>query len=94
MQAAIDDLWPYTGEMFVMDEVDRRMLERQAGCDLERLRGPWLDQVGKTLATGTLAVPSAKWMHTGGKQGTHSEKLGLLLAEMQFLQRAYPGAKW
>ena len=89
MQGAIDDLWVYTGELFEMDDVDR-----QVGCDLEALHEPWLDSVRKTLGEATLDVPPARWMQRGGKQGRHTEKLGILLAEMQFLQRAYPGAKW
>ncbi len=55
---------------------------------------PWRQQVESTFARATLEVPAAGWMQRGGKQGVHSEKLGLLLAEMQFLQRAYPGAQW
>ena len=89
MQAAIDDHWVYTGELFEMDDVDR-----QVGCDLESLRESWLGCVRKTLSQGTLEVPSGQWMQRGGKHGRHTEKLGILLAEMQFLQRAYPGAKW
>lgn len=94
MQSAIDDLWTYTGELFEMDAVDREMLERGIGVNLEAFRQPWLKQIERTLADATLAVPSARWMQGGGKQGVHTEKLGYLLAEMQFLQRAYPGAQW
>ena len=89
MQGAIDDLWVYTGELFEMDAVDR-----EVGCDLETLREPWLACVRRTLDQATLKMPSGQWMQRGGKQGRHTEKLGILLAEMQFLQRAYPGAKW
>ncbi|HUX67146.1 MAG TPA: 1,2-phenylacetyl-CoA epoxidase subunit PaaC [Terriglobales bacterium] len=92
LQAAADQLWPYTGEMFAMDEVEASLGD--VGCDLEALRAPWREEVQSTFARATLAVPAAGWMQRGGKQGVHSEKLGLLLAEMQFLQRAYPGAQW
>ena len=94
MQAALDELWMYTGELFEMDAVDEEMLRRGVGADLTALRAPWIERVGKKLAEATLRVPSGTWMQRGGKQGVHTEKLGYLLAEMQFLQRAYPNAQW
>ncbi len=94
MQSALDQLWPYTGELFDMDAVDKEMLERGIGADLALLREPWLERVQETLAEATLTMPVGSWMQRGGKHGVHTEKLGYLLAEMQFLQRAYPGAQW
>ena len=94
MQSAIDDLWMYTGELFEMDDVDAEMLKRGIGVNLETLRQPWLRHIGSTLSQATLTVPATKWMQRGGKQGLHTEKLGYILTEMQFLQRAYPGAQW
>ena len=94
MQSAVDDLWMYTGEVFETDAVDREMEERGIGPDPAGLREPWFDQVRQTLSEATLTLPSGKWMQRGGKQGVHTEKLGYILAEMQFLQRAYPGAQW
>ncbi|MBL6749612.1 MAG: phenylacetate-CoA oxygenase subunit PaaC [Nevskia sp.] len=95
MQAALEQLWPYTGEMFQGDALDRDAAASGAGFDPAGLRAPWLDYVGEVLAEATLKQPPAEaWMHSGGKQGRHTEKLGFLLAEMQFLQRAYPGARW
>lgn len=95
MQAAIDDLWMYTGEMFRSDEVDQVLDAQGIVTDVSMLREPWLEQVGNTLAEATLTMPPADaWMQKGGKQGRHGEHLGFLLAEMQFLQRAYPGAQW
>ena len=88
MQRAIDDLWAYTGEMFTPDGVDASF------CDLAALKAPWREQMEKTLGEATLEVPKDNWAQRGGKQGVHSEGLGHLLAEMQFLQRAYPGEKW
>ena len=93
-QNAVDDLWNFTGEMFESDAVDEAMIEAGVGVDLESLRTPWLKSVEQTLAEARLARPQEDWTHTGGRQGTHSEHLGYLLAEMQFLQRAYPGASW
>jgi ring-1,2-phenylacetyl-CoA epoxidase subunit PaaC len=94
MQTALDMLWPYTGELFEMDEVDLAMLELGVGPNLSLLRPSWLEHLHRTLKQATLRVPPGEWMQRGGKRGVHSEKLGYILAEMQFLQRAYPGAQW
>jgi ring-1,2-phenylacetyl-CoA epoxidase subunit PaaC len=95
MRRAIDQLWPFTGELFEMDEVDRAMVERGIAVDLAGLRDRWLDLVRTTLDEATLAMPDPDaWMQRGGKRGRHTEHLGYLLAEMQFVQRAYPGATW
>jgi ring-1,2-phenylacetyl-CoA epoxidase subunit PaaC len=94
MQEAIDDLWMYTGELFEMDTVDRALLAKGIAVDLESLREPWLQHVKATLSDATLTLPKASWMQQGGKHGVHSEHLGYILAEMQFLQRAYPNATW
>ncbi|HLH40360.1 MAG TPA: 1,2-phenylacetyl-CoA epoxidase subunit PaaC [Bryobacteraceae bacterium] len=94
MQQAADDLWMYTGELFEMDALDKEMQQAGIGCDLAALREPWLNEVSRVFREGTLEVPKQSWMQRGGKRGIHSENLGHILAEMQFLQRAYPGAKW
>jgi len=94
-QAAADRLWMYTGEMFERDGVDAAMIAQGVTRDAAALREPWLAHVreGFVEATLTLAAPDA-WMQTGGRHGRHTENLGYILAEMQFLQRAYPGAQW
>lgn len=94
MQAAIDELWPYTGELFVMDDIDRRMLELGIGVDLEILRAPWLREVEDVLAEATLDRPADGWMQSGGRSGRHSEYMGYILAELQYMQRAYPNMTW
>ena len=94
MQDGIDDLWMYAGELFEVDEVDREIAGRGVGPDPEALRGPWLDLVRATAEKATLAVPQPGWSQRGGKRGIHSEHLGYVLAELQFLQRAYPNATW
>ena len=95
MQAAADALWAYTGEMFVRDAVDEEMASAGDGFDPAALRADWLHYVTQVFAAATLQVPPHDaWMQRGGKQGVHSEHLGYLLAEMQVLQRAHPGAKW
>ena len=95
MQAALDDLWMYSGEMFIYDEIDAAMAEQGIAPAAEGLRAAFLEHVAEIFAEATLALPPADaWMHQGGKKGRHSEHLGYILAEMQFLQRAYPGAEW
>jgi ring-1,2-phenylacetyl-CoA epoxidase subunit PaaC len=94
MEAALDDLWAYTGEMFAMDDVDEAMVAAGIGVDLAALKPDWDRRVDGVLAEATLARPADGWMQSGGKRGRHGEHLGYLLAEMQFLQRAYPGATW
>jgi ring-1,2-phenylacetyl-CoA epoxidase subunit PaaC len=95
MQAALDDLWMYTGEMFQPDAIDAAMAEQGMAPALPDLYQPWLAHVREIFGEATLTLPPIEaWMQKGGKQGRHSEHLGYLLAEMQFLQRAYPGAQW
>lgn len=94
MQAALDELWPFVGELFEADALERRLADSGVGCDPSGLLAPWTAHVRAVLSDATLSVPQAAWSQRGGKQGRHGEKLGFLLAEMQFLQRAYPGATW
>lgn len=94
-QTAVDELWMYTGEMFTYDVVDEAMVAQGIAPPAAMLREQWLSHVSDILGEATLTMPPADaWMQKGGKQGRHSEHLGYLLAEMQFLQRAYPGSEW
>ncbi len=94
VQASLDDLWRYTGEMFMADGVDRGFAEHFGGPDLDKIRAQWDDNVAAIIDQATLAKPADAWMASGGKQGRHSEHLGYMIAEMQYLQRTYPGATW
>ncbi len=94
MQAALDVLWPYTGEMLTADKIDGTLCEAGTAPDLAGIEQVWNDHVSKTLTAATLTQPESNFMQSGGKAGRHSEHLGFLLAEMQFLQRAYPDAVW
>ena len=93
-QDALDHLWPYTGEMFEADGSDRELVEAGIAADPESLRASWSKTVSEVLDQATLKEPASGWMQSGGRTGRHSEHLGHLLSEMQFLQRAYPGAAW
>jgi ring-1,2-phenylacetyl-CoA epoxidase subunit PaaC len=94
MQDALDRLWPLAGEMFVSDEADRRIAEAGLAPEPESLRPAWREQVEGVFAAATLAIPANDFAQRGGKSGRHTEHLGFILAEMQFLPRAYPGARW
>lgn len=95
VQAAADRLWPYTGEMFAGDAVDASMAAAGAGFDPAALQAPWRAYLEQVFEEATLRLPPADaWMHGGGKRGVHTEHLGYLLAEMQYLQRVHPDAQW
>jgi ring-1,2-phenylacetyl-CoA epoxidase subunit PaaC len=94
MQTAIDDLWMYTGELFESDEIDQAMAREGLGPDLATLHEPWLGLIRATAEEATLTLPQPGWAQKGGKRGIHSEHLGFILADLQFLQRAYPNATW
>jgi ring-1,2-phenylacetyl-CoA epoxidase subunit PaaC len=94
MQTALDDTWTYSGELFLADEADRAVAEAGIAPDLENLRPAWDAVVADVLEQATLRRPDGTYVHKGGKRGVHTEHLGFILADMQFLQRAYPGATW
>ena len=94
MQAALTRLWGYTGEMFVDDAVDQAMADAGIAPLPSSLQAAWDKTVAAVLDEATLAAPTGAWQHKGGKKGIHTEHLGYILAEMQFLQRAYPDATW
>ena len=94
MQAAIDNLWTYTGEMFVVDDGEAALIDAGSAADVRALATPWRQRVNAVMDEATIKVPASAHMQRGGKQGVHTEHLGYVLAEMQFLQRAYPGAQW
>ena len=91
---ALDELWPYTGEMFEADAAERELIDSGAVLDPAAFRTQWERTVADVLSQATLAVPATGWMQKGGRTGRHSEHLGHLLAEMQSVARAHPGATW
>ncbi len=93
-QDALDYLWQYTGELFEMDEIDNEMLDQGIGVDNSKLKKAWDEIIDSTLKKAKLNRPEDGYMASGSKKGIHTEHLGFLLAEMQFLPRAYPDAKW
>ena len=93
MQRAINDLYDFTGEMFKPSAADKYMLETY-GIEIESLNSRWREEVMKVMNEATLTLPDGTWFHDGGKNGIHTEKMGFILAELQFVQRAYPNMEW
>ena len=93
-QAAIDHLWAFTGEMFAVDEAERGLIDKGIAIDTVALRPLWLKTVSGVVAEATLALPTNEWMQQGGRSGRHSEHLGHLLSELQYMQRTFPGLTW
>ena len=94
IQESIDDLWMYTGEMFDSDASDAALIGQGIAIDHAALLEPWIEYTGSVLREATLNMPKGGFMQRGGRRGIHTEHLGYLLAEMQFLQRAYPNSTW
>ncbi len=94
MQAAVDRMWRFTGEMFAPDDLDRQMAAEGIGVDVSTLRDEWESTVDAVLEEATLTRPEDPYQASGGRSGRHTEHLGKLLAEMQWLQRAYEGLTW
>jgi ring-1,2-phenylacetyl-CoA epoxidase subunit PaaC len=95
MQAALDYLWPYVGEMFAPDETDSAMVATGIAPDPASLRDEYDALITRVLQEATLTIPESRFAHKGGRTGTmHTEHLGHLICTMQWLQRAYPGCSW
>ncbi len=94
MQDAVEALWSFTGEMFVMDEVDQAMVDAGIGVDLSALEPAWRTSIEELFKRAQLEVPNDDYQRRGGRNGVHTEALGHLLAELQWLQRSLPGLEW
>ena len=93
-QAALDELWRFTREMFVGDETDRALVAAGLVPDVSALEPRWRERVTQVVSNATLTVPADGFMARGGRQGRHTEHLGIMLAEMQIVARSHPGATW
>lgn len=94
IQNSLDNLWRFTEELFFQDEVNEILNKVGVAFDLQGIKALWIDQVTTVLSEATLKIPVLQYFNNGGRAGMHSEHLGKLLAEMQFMQRAYPGNTW
>jgi ring-1,2-phenylacetyl-CoA epoxidase subunit PaaC len=93
-QAAVDELWAYSGELFETDETERPLAASGIVPGVSKLQAGWQKRIEPILREAALKSPSAAWMQTGGRSGRHTEHLGYILADLQFLQRAHPEAVW
>jgi ring-1,2-phenylacetyl-CoA epoxidase subunit PaaC len=93
-QTAAEELWPFVGEMFEADAVERALIERGVAVDPAPIKAEWERTMTRVLDEAALSRPRDGWMQTGGRDGRHTEHLGHLLADLQYMQRTYPGATW
>ena len=93
-QKALDELWRFTGEMFVGDDVDQRLGAAGVAPDLCEIQAKWRAMVSDVIQRATLSIPSDTFMMAGGRSGRHTEHLGHMLSEMQIVARSHPGAAW
>lgn len=94
IQTAINDLWTYTDELFHQTEADEAMVAEGVGVDVTKLKDAYYEEVNAVLEEATLSVPESKYFQKGGKQGIHTEHMGYLLADLQYMQRTYPNMEW
>ena len=94
MQEAINDLWTYTDELFYQTKADKKMVFEGIGVDVTKLKNNYYGYINDILLEATLEIPESKWFQTGGKEGIHTEHLGYLLSDLQYMQRTYPHMEW
>ncbi len=94
IEKALGNLWAYTGELFTLTATEEALLDLGIVPDHSLIRQQWQDHVERVFTEATLQVPQNVFMHQGGKTGRHTEHLGYILAELQYMQRAYPGLEW
>ena len=94
MQHAVNDLWVFTDELFHQTDADKAMVTEKIGVDVTLLKEPFYKKVNDVLMESTLSKPEVIYFQKGGKHGIHSEHLGYLLSDLQYMQRTYPDMIW
>lgn len=94
IQEAFNDLWRFTDELFYTTEAEKEMAKEGIGVDVSKLKESYYKEVSKVLGEATLAVPETNYFNKGGKEGIHTEYMGYILAELQYMQRTYPNMTW
>jgi ring-1,2-phenylacetyl-CoA epoxidase subunit PaaC len=94
VQAAVNDLWVFTDELFHQTDADKAMVLEGIGVDVTQLKQSYYQKVSAVLEEATIEVPKIEYFQKGGKQGIHSEYMGYILTEMQYMQRTYPNMNW
>lgn len=94
MQSALNELWRYTGEMFIPSTYESELISNNEAISIEAFENTWLQKVEPVIAQAGLKIPKDVVMLTGGKDGKHTEHMGYILAELQYMQRTYPEMQW
>ena len=94
IQNAINDLWTFTDELFHQADADKAMVSEGIGADVTKLKDAYYTQITQILEEATVQIPDIKYFQKGGKQGIHSEHMGYLLADLQYMQRTFPNMTW
>ena len=94
MQDAIDYLWPYAGELVEITSTEKIAQQEGYGADLNVIKEQFMGEVSSLLKEATLEIPKAAWTQSGGKNGIHTEHMGFILTELQYMQRTYPNMTW
>jgi len=94
LQTALNDLWMFIPDLFDMDEIDTLLINEGIAADLNKVKEAWNKRVNEVITEATLQIPITAIKQKGSREGKHSEHLGFLLAEMQYIPRSYPGTKW
>ncbi len=94
IQTAINDLWVYTDELFHQTDADKEMVSQGIGVDVTLLKANYYKKVSAILEEATLQTPTIEYFQKGGKQGVHSEYMGFILSDLQYMQRTYPNMTW
>lgn len=93
-QAALEELWPYTGELFETDQAEQALIDAGIAVNPADIRARWSKTLDEVFEDAALTRPRDGYMQSGGRSGRHTEHLGFILTELQYLQRSFPGAKW
>ena len=94
MLNAVDELWMYVGELFSVTDYESGVIRERIAVDLLSIKPNWEEKVNEIFTEATLRYPDKVFMQKGGKEGKHTENLGYILADLQFIQRAYPNSEW
>ncbi|MGK0387467.1 MAG: ring-1,2-phenylacetyl-CoA epoxidase subunit PaaC [Maribacter sp.] len=94
LQTAVDDLWMYVGELCEESEVDKQAVLDETGVDLNKVRDAFYENIDNILTQSTITRPESKWNQSGGKTGNHTEHMGFILSELQWMQKTYPNMEW
>lgn len=94
LESALENLWDYTGEMFETTDYETEMIKKGIAPDITVLKQKWIENTQEIFKLAKLTIPKTEWFQKGGKIGYHSENLGKILTDLQYMQRSYPGCNW